>query len=124
METTTPGESLSSEQAAAKAAILAACNDLAATRINFVVVHFDGSGDEGAVEDVKCYNAEEYVHDEYEPVEHDASHLQPYFEVLVPFGFEDGFGGFGDVILDVRTKKITVIRNDYFEDYTTSTYEI
>lgn len=124
METTTPGESLSSKQSLAKAAILAASDSLAAARITFVGAHFDGSGDEGAIEDVKCYNTEEYIHDEYEPVEHDASHLQAHFEALVPFGFEDGFGGFGDVILDVRAKKITVIRNDYFEDYTTSTYEI
>ncbi len=33
-------------------------------------------------------------------------------------------GGFGDVILNVKTRKITVERNDRFEDYTTSTYEV
>ena len=32
--------------------------------------------------------------------------------------------GFGDVILNVKTRKITVERNDRFEDYTTSSYEV
>jgi hypothetical protein len=33
-------------------------------------------------------------------------------------GYEDDCGGFGDVILDVAAGKITVERNDRFEDYT------
>ena len=43
---------------------------------------------------------------------------------LVPFGYENDCGGFGDVVLDVRARKLTVERNDRFEDYTTSTYEV
>jgi hypothetical protein len=37
----------------------------------------------------------------------------------VPFGYENDCGGFGDVVLDVSTQKLTVERNDRFEDYTT-----
>ena len=32
--------------------------------------------------------------------------------------------GFGDVVLDVSARKVTVERNDRFEDYTTTTYEV
>jgi hypothetical protein len=111
-------------QAAPKAAILAECDKLRAAGITFVAVHFDGSGDDGATEDVKCYCAEEYSYDDPDPAEYDAARLQGHFEALVPWGFEDGCGGFGDVILDVRTRKITVVRNDRFEDYTTSSIEV
>ena len=38
---------------------------------------------------------------EHEPVQYDASHLQEHFEALVPFGYENDCGGFGDVVLDV-----------------------
>ena len=51
------------------------------------------------------------------------SHLQEHFETLVFYGYEDGWGGFGDVLLNVQTRKITVERNDRFEDCTTSSYE-
>ena len=52
------------------------------------------------------------------------SHLQEHFEVLVPYGYENDCGGFGDVILNVKTHTITVERNDRFEDYTNSSYEV
>lgn len=117
-------ERLDPEQGAAKAALLAECDELAAAGITFVAVHFDGSGDEGATEEVKCYESEDYAHDESEPVEHDASHMQDHFDTLVPYGYQNGCGGFGDVVLDVKARKITVERNDRIEDYTTTTYEI
>jgi hypothetical protein len=94
------------------------------TGVTFVVAHFDGSGDEGVTEDVKCYNSEEYVYEQGEHLTHDISSLQEHFDALVPYGYEIGSGGFGDVILDVRGRKIIVERNDRFEDYSTSTYEV
>jgi hypothetical protein len=111
-------------RATAKAALLAACDKLSTAGITFVAVHFDGCGDDGATEEVKCYRSEAYGWEEHEPVDYDAFHLQDYFENLVPFGYEDGCGGFGDVVLDVAARKITVERNDRFEDYTTTTYEV
>jgi hypothetical protein len=42
----------------------------------------------------------------------------------VPLGYENDCGGFGDMVLDVAARKITVERNDRFEDYTTTTYEV
>lgn len=117
-------ESLSPEQAAAKAAILAECDQLLAAGIRFVAVHFDGYGDEGTTEEVKCYDSDWYASDEHEPVKYDASHLQEHFEALVPFGYENDCGGFGDVLLNVNARTLTVERNDRFEDYTTSTYEV
>jgi hypothetical protein len=123
-ELTTNREPLSPEEGAAKAAILVECEKFAAAGITFVAVHFDGSGDSGVTEEVKCYNLDYYAYDEHEPVEYDATHLQEQFEVLAPFGYENDCGGFGDVVLDVGARKITVERNDRFEDYTTSSYEV
>jgi hypothetical protein len=117
-------QALPPEQAAAKAAILAECDRLAGAGITFVAVHFDGSGDEGVNEDIKCYATEDYAYEESEVQDANFSHMQEHFETLVPYGYENGCGGFGDVILNVKTRKITVERNDRFEDYTTSSYEV
>src|SRR5208282_4402847 len=117
-------QALPQEQAAAKAAILAECDRLAEAGITFVAVHFDGSGDEGVNEDIKCYATEDYAYEESEVQGGNFSNLQEHFETLVPYGYEDGCGGFGDVILNVKTRKITVERSDRFEDYTTSNYEV
>lgn len=117
-------EPLEPQQAAAKAALLAECDRLAAVGVTFVAVHFDGYADDGTTEEVKCYDGEWYAWGEHEPVKHDASHLQEHFEALVPFGYENDCGGFGDVVLAVASCKVTVERNDRFEDYTTTTYEV
>jgi hypothetical protein len=89
-----------------------------------VAVHFDGSGDEGASEDSKCYATEDYAYEESEVRDVDFSHLQEHFEALVPYGYENDCGGFGDVTFNVKTRKITVECNDRLEDYTTSSYEV
>jgi hypothetical protein len=115
---------LSPEEKAAKAVILAECDKLAKASVTFVVVHFDGYGDDGATEEVKCFASDDYAYQEHEPVDYDASPLQEHFEALVPFGYENDCGGFGDVVLDVASRMITVERNDRFEDYTTTTYEV
>jgi len=111
------------EQAAAKAAILAECDRLAEARITFVAVHFGGPGDEGVNEDLKCYT-EDYAYQQSEVQEADFSYLQENFEALIPNGYEIGCGGFGDVILNVNARKITGERNDRYEDYTTTSYEV
>ena len=59
-------QALPPEQVAAKAAILAECERLSQAGITFVAVHFDGSGDEGVNEDIKCYATEDYAHEEGE----------------------------------------------------------
>jgi hypothetical protein len=112
------------EQVAAKAAILAECERLAEAGITFVAVHFDGAGDEGVNEDIKCHATGDYANEESEVQDVDVSHLQEHFEALVPYGYEIDCGGFGDVILNVKARKITVERNDRFENYTTSSYEV
>ena len=117
-------EPISEEQAAAKAVIFAECDKLSAAGITFVALHFDGYGDEGTTETVKCYAGPWFASDEHEPVKYDASGLQEQFEALVPFGYENDCGGFGDVVLDVQAQKLRIKRNDRFEDYTTSTYEV
>jgi hypothetical protein len=120
----TNSEPLSPEEAQAKAAILAECENLAAAGVTFVAVHFDGYGDSGVSEEVLCFDSEYYAYEEHEPVSHGATYLQEHFEILVPIGYENYCGGFGDVVLDVAARKITVERNDRFEDYTTSSYEV
>jgi hypothetical protein len=117
-------EQLKQQQAAAKAAILAQCDRLATAGITFVAAHFDGSGDDGVTENVKCYDSDVYAYEECEQATHDASDLQEHFEELVPYGYENDAGGFGDVVLDVRKRKIIVERNDRFEDCSTTTYEV
>jgi hypothetical protein len=117
-------EALSPQAEKAKAAILAECDKLAEAGVTFVAVHFDGCGDDGATEEVKCFDSGYYVYEEHKPVDYDAVHLEEHFESLVPFGYENDCGGFGDVVLDVAARKITVERNDRFEDYTTTTYEV
>jgi|SRR5208337_677400 len=112
------------QEETAKAAILAECDKLTKAGVTFVAAHFDGYGDDGATEEVKCFDSEWYAWGEHESVKYDASHLQEHFEALVPFGYENDCGGFGDVVLDVSARKLTVERNDRFEDYTTSTYEV
>jgi len=115
---------LSPQEETAKATILAECDRLAAAGVTFVAAHFDGYGDYGTTEEVKCYDGEWYASGEHEPVTYDVSHLQGHFEALVPFGYENDCGGFGDVVLNVSARKVTVERNDRFEDYTTTTYEV
>ncbi len=117
-------QKLTLEEQAAKSAILAECDRLKAAGVTFVAVHFDGYGDSGATEDVKCYNSDYYNYDEFQAVQHDISCLQEHFEALVPLGYENDCGGFGDVVLDVEARKITIERNDRFEDYETSSYEV
>jgi hypothetical protein len=117
-------QALPPEQAAAKEAILAECERLGEAGITLVAVHFDGAGDEGVNEDIKCYGTEDYAYEGSEVQDAGFSNLQEHFETLIPLGYEDGCGGFGDVILNVKSRKITVERNDRFEDYTTSTYEV
>ena len=101
-------EPLSPEEVAAKAAILGECEKFAAACITFVAVHFNGSGDSSVTEEVKCFESDYYAYDEHEPVDYEATHLQEHFEALVPFGYENDCGGFGDVVLEVDVRKITV----------------
>ena len=115
---------LSPQEEIAKAAILAACDTLAKAGVTFVAVHFDGYGDDGATEEVKCFDSDYYEYAEREPLNYDALHLQEHFEALIPLGYENDCGGFGDVVLDVTARKLSVERNDRFEDYTSTTYEV
>jgi hypothetical protein len=117
-------EALSPEAQTAKAAILSACDRLVAAGVMFVAVLFDSYGDFGTTEDVKCYDSEWYAWGEHEPVKYDTSHLPEHLESLVRFGYENDCGGFGDVVLDVAAGKLSVERNDRFEDYTTTTYAV
>jgi hypothetical protein len=80
-------------------------------------MHFDGSGDEGVSQDIKCYATKDYAYEEREVQNANFSSLEEHFETLVPCRF-------GDVLLNLKTRKITVERNDRFEDYTTSSYEV
>jgi hypothetical protein len=60
-------------------------------------MHFDGSGDEGVNEEIKCYTTEDYAYEESEAQEVNFSYLQEHFEALVPYRYENDCGGFGDV---------------------------
>ena len=75
---------LSPEEEKAKAAILAECDKLAAAGVTFVAVHFDGYGDSGATEEVKCYDSEWYGWEEHQPVKYDASHYKSTSRLWFP----------------------------------------
>ncbi len=66
MEKNAGGESkeLSAQEEAAKTAILGECDKLAQAGVTFVAVHFDGYGDDGATEEVKCFNSDYYAYAE------------------------------------------------------------
>ena len=68
-------QELPPEQAAAKAAILAECDRLAEAGITFVAVYFDGSGDEGVNDDIKCYATEDYAYEKSEVQDTNFSYL-------------------------------------------------
>ena len=68
-------QSLPPEQAAAKAAIVAECDRLTEAGITFVAAHFDGSGDEGVNEDIKCYATEDYAYEKSEVQDTNFSYL-------------------------------------------------
>ncbi len=51
---------LSPQEEMAKAAILAECDKLAKAGVTFAAVHFDGYGDDGTTEEVKCFDSEYY----------------------------------------------------------------
>ena len=95
-------EPLSAGETQAKAAILAECENLSAAGITFVAVHFDGCGDSGVTEEVQCFDSEYYAYEEQKPAEHDAASLQEHFGTLVPMGYENDCGGFGDVVHHVE----------------------
>ena len=72
-----------------------------------------------------CFDSEYYAYEEHEPVAHDATYLQEHFETLVPMGYENDCGGFGDVSPTLAGLRKTIAeRSRPFEDYTTSTYEV
>jgi len=51
-------EALSPQEESAEAAMLAECDTPAKAGVTFVAVHFDGYGDDGATEGVKCFDSE------------------------------------------------------------------
>jgi hypothetical protein len=62
--------------------------------------------DSGVTEEVQCFDSEYYAYEKHEPAAHDATYLQEQFDSLVPRGYENDCGGFGDVVLDVAARKI------------------
>jgi len=87
-------EQLKQQQAAAKAAILAQCDRLATAGITFVAAYFDGSGDDGVTEEIKCYDSDVYAYEEREHVAHEASDLQEHYRSAGAYGYENDAGGF------------------------------
>jgi hypothetical protein len=77
-------EPISEEQAATKAVILAECDKLSAAGITFVALHFDGYGDEGTTETVKCYAGPWFASDEHEPVKYDPPACKNSSRLLCP----------------------------------------
>src|SRR5260370_28826444 len=100
---------LSPQEESAKAAILAECDRLAKAGVTFVAVHFDGYGDDGATEEVKCFDSDYYEYAEREPLAYDASHLQEHFEAMVPFGYENDCGGVRGRVCGVGSRTLGIV---------------
>jgi hypothetical protein len=60
---------------------------------------------------------------ECESFEHGAPTLQEHLETF-GHGYEDWVAGSTDVVPDVKAHRITVVRCDRFDDYTTTSYEV
>ena len=67
-------------------------------------------------EELKCFDSEYYAYEEHKPVTYDAAYLREHFEALIPLGYENDCDGFGDVVLDMGARKITVERKRPFLD--------
>ena len=67
-DTGNENHALSPEEKAAKAAIVAEWDKLGKASVTFVAIHFDGYGDDGATEEVKCFASEYCAYREHEPV--------------------------------------------------------
>lgn len=99
-----------------------------------IVVHYDGSGDSGQVEDVTCYSTigHEYDFGEVKPDEVKIEEpLKESFDEIacdvltgLDIDWYNNAGGFGDVVFDVATGKATVKHNTRFEDSTYEEHEV
>jgi hypothetical protein len=118
------GEPLEPQQVVAKAALLAECDRSAAAGVTFVAVHFDGYGDDGTTEEVKCYDGESYAWASTNPLSTMLRTCRNASKISCPSDTRTTAAALGDVVLDVAARKVTVERNDRFEDYTTTTYEV
>ncbi len=111
---------------------------LAAAAITKVVVHFDGYGDSGQIEDIAAYAGDADANIPADPIEiarprwgegeadRDSCSLRDAIEALsydaleeTHGGWENNEGAYGDFTFDVASRTITL---DYNERYETSEY--
>ena len=106
---------LQSRQDAASKAIAtlkSLCDQFAALGIEEVRLTYDGYGDSGVIEDVHAIAGGEEVelkgslHHDYYNAAYD----------LLPFGWEDNYGSFGDIILYVRERRLVREHHERIEE--------
>jgi hypothetical protein len=115
--------SLSLEEEKAKAAILAECDNLAAAGVTFVAVHFDGYGDR---EQLKRWSAMRASGIAGKSIHRLSTTLRTYKTASRLWFRSDTkrTAAALETSFLMAARKITVERNDRFEDYKTTTYEV
>lgn len=106
----------------------AACAPLSKIGVTSVIWAYDGSGDSGAIESCMFYAGTNELHNVYldalrsdllSQTERDqiaAEQLENAVFKLLPAGFENNDGGYGEVHLDVETRTIRVEHNQRYTD--------
>lgn len=107
----------------------ALCDPLARIGIQYIVWTYDGSGDSGDIEDQSIYDTNNNEVSEeafFNLVAQLPENEQPLFigehkmrddvYELLPSGYENNDGGFGEVHLDVENKKIRVEHNQRYTE--------
>ncbi len=88
------------------------CDDLSALGVSQVQLYYDGYGDEGTFNDVTALAGEK-------PVELDIpwqDRLRDTGCELLPGGWQDNSGSFGELVIDVTGRKLTREHNWRVED--------
>lgn len=109
----------------AKEYLLSLLPALKTAKVTELVVHYDGSGDEGSIQSINAYS------DKERQIKIDVSTLndqeidEAACDILSGQGIDwyNNEGGYGFVVLTVKTKKITIEHNTRFESSKYSEYE-
>lgn len=104
------------EREQSRKAFAEACGPLGELGVTHVCIKYDGYGDEGSIENIKAVNesGECQLPDKLETA------LTAAAESLLPDGWENGCGTFGDIVLDVAARRLLLEYNQRFEDFETN----
>ena len=122
-----------------KETLLRQCDELDKLGVSFVLMHYEGQGDSGAVESAAAYTGqyegsgggdydcggEQIAAVKLEGKFDEDLFIQAADQVTDTHpGWENNAGAYGDVVLDVKNRKVTIYHNDRYEDVNFSSTEL